>query len=60
MKVADARLSPASTSEECSGRGSETASVRIASIKLTGYAILMPRATAIAVMRYAIHPVKTE
>ncbi len=60
MKVSDARLSPASTNEECSGCGSETPSVRTASIKLTGYAIFKPLATAIAVIRYAIHPAKTE
>ncbi len=60
MKVSDARLTPAFTSEECSGRGNETASVRIASTRLTGYAIFKPLATAIAVMRYANHPTKTE
>ncbi len=34
MKVSEARLIPAFTSEECSGRGNETASVRIASTRL--------------------------
>jgi hypothetical protein len=60
MKVSDARLSPDFTNEECSGCGSETASVRTANTKLTGYAIFKPLATAIEVIRYAIHPAKTE
>jgi hypothetical protein len=36
MKVSDARLTPALTSEECSGCGNETANVRIANNRLTG------------------------
>ena len=60
MKVSDARLSPAWTIEECSGCGRETSSVRTASTKLTGYAVRRPLATATPVMRYAIHPAKTE
>jgi len=60
MKVSDARLTPPFTSEECSGRGNEAASVRVASTRLTGYAIFKPLAMAIAVTRYAIHPAETE
>ena len=60
MKVSDARLNPSRTSDECSGGGSETVRVRPASTRLTGYAIFKPLATAIAVIRYAIHPDKTE
>ena len=60
MKVNDARLSPAWTSELCSGCGSETSSVRTESTRLIGYAVRRPLATAIPVIRYAIHPAKTE
>ena len=59
-KVTDAKLIPDWTSEACSGCERDTASVRTASIKLTGYETLRRFATAIAVMRYAIHPAKTE
>jgi hypothetical protein len=59
-KVNDARLRPACTSDECSGWGNETIRVRTASIKLIGYALLRPFAMATPVMRYAIHPTKTE
>jgi hypothetical protein len=60
MKVSDARLTPAFTNEECSDCGNETASVRIASTRLAGYAIFKPLATATAVTRYENHPAKTE
>jgi hypothetical protein len=59
-KVTDAKLIPPWTSDECSGCGRDTARVRTARVKLTGYEIFKLFATAIALMRYAIHPAKTE
>ena len=60
IKVSDARLSPAWTSEECSGCGNEISNVITAIIRLIGYAVRSPLATATPVIRYAIQPAKTE